>query len=547
MSPKPEIPANEQPTMLASFEYRLTFSPPGVMPPDEWLEGSEDFESEGVKDGFEAFYASQLWRQRSALRYLVAEEIGQRLDLRYNGLVSPKVEVRRGSLLVAVTLMLASGISLASFIYEFSDFIIGLGQLKAALGEDVVHAATRLSTLENLDGLPEIRATGVTRSVNWPEPASAPKSSTLPEPIPQSEAPLPSHDPPLRSIFGPPRVSNLKLILRVLVLVLGFFWLLSEFQVTRDLLSGFVNVPDLRYQTVYLLDFRATTAGPSEQLLFKVSNQGIGSVRGVLARLHLEDAAIQEYQVLSDELYRVESSDLPAGKLDLWLERLASGTKLQLYVVTDRPVNNEQVQFSTVGEQGMGRARPASYFRGSLEDYRNQALIEAAQPTEFILWARQAGLAQFWEDKYLPWVTLISAGLIFLLWLFVDGLMALVAGLFLTFLVTWIFVDANLPASTFIFILTLSLMFVLWTSFQEFTPLDRDIKHFVFWVIEKSGYYLYIILAVLLAGLAFAILISIGKRVPLHWLVAVLGGLVIYYLIGLGLEDLHRKGRKLFR
>jgi hypothetical protein len=555
----PEIPASERPTLLATFEYSLAFSPPELLPPDEWLEGFEEGDGDGNGDGdgegdgegeeFEVYHAGQLWRQRSALRYLVAQETGRRLDERYHGLVSPQVEVRRGSLLVAVSLMLAAGVPLASFITQFPDFMEGLGLLKAALGQDVVRAAETLSARDNPSRPPQIGAIGATRFVNQPEPAAPP----APEPSPPSEPSelaKPASPPPaqaLRPIFGPPRVSIFKRTLRVLVLLFGFFFLLSEFQATRDLLSGFVSIPDLRHQTVYLLDFRAASPGPSERLLFKVSNQGIGPARDVLARLRIEEAAILEYQVLGDELHRVEAVNLKAGELDLWLERLASGAELQLYVVTDQPVHSGQIRFSTASERGLGHALPADFFPGSWQGYRNQVLIAAANPSEFTLWARQAGLAQFWEGKYLPWAVLVAAGLIFLTWLFVDGLAALVVGLPLTFLVSWIFVDATVPAGVFIVTLTLSLVLVVWTSFLEFTPLDRDVNDFIFWVIDEAGCYLIPILAALLAGLVFLFVYSIGKRVPEHWLVAVLGGLVFYYLIGLALEDIHRRGRRPFQ
>ena len=534
MPSKPEFPKSDQPTPLATFEYHLAFSPPGRLPPDEWLEEAEYVEQEG--DEFESNYTESLWRQRSALRYLAAQETGRRLDERYHGLVSPQVEVRRGSLLVAVSLLLAAGVPLAAFISQFPDYLQGLGLLKAALGQDVARAALVLTEREYPNHPPQINAAGVPRSVNGPEPAS-------PTEPPQPAKPARPAARPLPPVMRPPRASLFKRTLQVLVLLLGFFWLLSEFQVTRDLLSGIITAPDLRHQAIYLLDSRAASPGPSERLLFQVSNQGIGPARGVLARLRIEGAAIQGYQVRSDELHRLEASDLQAGELDLWLERLASGAELQLYVITDRPVNNEQVHFSTAGEHGLGRAQPAAYFPGSWQDYRAQVLNGANHPSEFTEWARQAGLAQFWEEPDLRTATLVSAGLVFLAWLFVDGLAAVALLFILTYLVSWRFVEATLPAGNLIAALVVALMVVVGISFERTTPLDRRVNDFVHFVVDEAGCYLYAILGALLAILVFALRVLAGAHVPLHWLVAVFAALFFYFLLGLAMEDAQRRAR----
>jgi hypothetical protein len=528
----PEFSTSDQPTPLATFEYRLAFSPPGRLPPDEWLEEPEAGQGEG--DEYQDYHADQLWRQRSALRYLVTQETGRRLDERFQGLVSPQVEVRRGSLLVAVSLLLAAGVPLASFISQFPDYLQGLGLLKAALGQDVARATLVLAERENPNHQPQINAAGVTRSVNWPElasPAEPPQPAKLVRPAAR----------PLPPVMRPPRTSLFKRTLQVLVLLLGFFWLLSEFQVTRGLLSGFFSLPDLRHQTVYLVDSHAASPGPSERLLFQVDNQGIGPAHDVLARLRIEGTPILEYQVQSDELYRVEAADLQAGELDIWLERLASGANFQLYVVTSQPVDYQQLHFSSVAEHGMGRTEQVAYYPGTWQDYRAQVLDGADPPSGFTAWARQAGLAQFWEEPDLRTATLVSAGLVFLAWLFVDGLAAVALLFVLAYLVSWRFVAVTLPASNFIAALVMALVVVVGISFERTTPLDRRVNEFVYFVVDETGCYLYAILGALLAILVFALNALAGARVPLHWLVGVFAALFFYFILGLALEDSQRR------
>lgn len=521
----------EKPTHLVTFEYRLAFFPPGRESPYEWQEGVE-YGEEGGMDDIETYHADRMWRQRSAIRYLVAEETGRRLDKEFHGLVSSQVDVRRGSLLVAVTLMLAAGIPLASFLSEFPDFIKGLDLLKYALGQDVVRAATILSARDNLANPPEISATGMTRSVNWPEHDDEATTEASPPPKKPTR--------PIPPMFRPRRVSGFMWVLRTLVLLFGLFLLLSEFQFTRDVLSGYVNIPDLRHRTVYLLHPGAASDALTERLLLQINNQGIGPARDVLVRLRVEDTSIQEFQVLSDELHRVEAANLSQGELDIWLERLASGAELQLYVVTNQPVNSGQVRFGTVSERGMGRALPAEVFAGSWQDYREHVVIQTNKPSEFTMWARQAGLAQFWEDDILRLVVVVSIGLVFLTWLFVDGLVAMVLFTILAFLVSWLFIDAPQPAGAFVLILTMFLLFILAMSFERYTQPDRWVNDFVFWMINDPGFYQLVIMAALLAVFVIAILVSIGESVPLHWLVAVFAGVIFYFLFGYAMEAVRR-------
>jgi hypothetical protein len=112
--------------------------------------------------------------------------------------------------------------------------------------------------------------------------------------------------------------------------------------------ENLVNVPDVTYKVLpsYELD-------PASQLgLVVVENRGRATAHDVLIRVYTVGSAMDYYRIESHELWRLVQGGAGDGYIAIWLDRVASGSSLTMYLNTS-PVG-EVDGVTVTSEEGRG-------------------------------------------------------------------------------------------------------------------------------------------------------------------------------------------------
>jgi len=131
--------------------------------------------------------------------------------------------------------------------------------------------------------------------------------------------------------MSPQSSSNRWSAMQVALAAAGLLVLVTTF----SLGSGFVytrlyNVPDLTYEVLPRYEFQGVSfAG------LKVENRGRATAHEVLVNLGDLHTNIQQFDVQCPELWKKEGGGTATGTLVLSLERMASGSSLTVYLLTD--------------------------------------------------------------------------------------------------------------------------------------------------------------------------------------------------------------------
>lgn len=123
--------------------------------------------------------------------------------------------------------------------------------------------------------------------------------------------------------------------------------LVSHIPSTRNLLGPILRFSDLRHQ----VNLSTPTDSFLDSARLSVFNSGFGSAKNVVIHVNVQDGVIVRYQVDSQELYEAKTIDLENGVLNLWLDRLASGAKVDIEIIGTN-FATDTVSLSAVSDQG---------------------------------------------------------------------------------------------------------------------------------------------------------------------------------------------------
>jgi len=114
------------------------------------------------------------------------------------------------------------------------------------------------------------------------------------------------------------------------------------------LYENLVNVPDVTYTVLPSYELE-----PASQLgLVVVENRGRATAHDVLIRVYAVGSAIDYYRVESHELWRLVQGGAGDGYIAIWLDRIASGSSLTMYLNTSPVGEVDGVTVTT--EEGRG-------------------------------------------------------------------------------------------------------------------------------------------------------------------------------------------------
>jgi len=203
-----------------------------------------------------------------------------------------------------------------------------------------------------------------------------------------------------------------------------------------------------------------------------VINSGFGTAKNVLIHVNAQYGQIVDYRIDSQELHELKTVDLENGVIDIWLDRFASGARVQIEL-TGRGFLTNTILVSAVSDQGASIPADAMTFSGQVDTYTNKVVELYDEATRYISETPAVTKFKNWvltNSTFAEWyhtigssefqtVALAASILILLILIFVpDGCLVVLGVPFITGFVVWAFFDFPLP--TWITIAALTILAV---------------------------------------------------------------------------------------
>ena len=268
--------------------------------------------------------------------------------------------------------------------------------------------------------------------------------------------------------------------------LLLLFALVTQTPWLHQLWGKFAGFPELRHDVSVIKHTDPERADlVSAHVL--VVNAGQGAAENVLISMSAPQADFLEYQVQSQELYKIESEDLSAGVLKIWLDRLTSGAAIGIKL-TGTMLTTDTLTLSAASDQGVSmpivEQTMATQF-SNLTDEVAQVFDETGKVLEETQAVRGAAdwisddsyLSQFLEtvkSEAFRKVGLTFLVLAALILIFLPESCSGCAIPLLVGLIIWLFFDFPIPKPWAVGLVTIVVLAVLWGS----TLVDDDLVSF---------------------------------------------------------------------
>jgi len=166
------------------------------------------------------------------------------------------------------------------------------------------------------------------------------------------------------------RLSNLtpnRFVFRLLAISLLLAILISRSSWVGRLASKLLNFPELRHRVSVDMPSNEEMASAS----LTVSNLGFGAATNVLIHVKTEQCHLAHYEIDSQELYQERTADIEGGEFNVWLDRVASGARVEIELIGTGLVT-DAISLSAVSDQGASNTIDSPTFSGQAEAYRQR-------------------------------------------------------------------------------------------------------------------------------------------------------------------------------
>ena len=151
---------------------------------------------------------------------------------------------------------------------------------------------------------------------------------------------------------------------RLIVGGLVIAFVASQFLWAGRLFARIWNFPELRHQLV----LRSSENEGTSIASVTVSNLGFGAAENVLVHINSRGRAILSYNVDAQELYEVKSIDLENGVIDIWLDRIAPGARIEI-VVEAQQLSENSLRLSAASDHGTSMSIDNKTFSDQIKGY----------------------------------------------------------------------------------------------------------------------------------------------------------------------------------
>lgn len=412
-------------TRLAAFEFSIYF--------DSRVPFQRRYRKKDPKHYDESAWSEEISQPATAEEALIHRkedfrkdlewEMRARLELLYGSIVYPRVtRMDRGSITGSLVILLAAGYSAFDFLSKYKGFYESLELLREQMTPVITNLSEKYLS-EELNNPPNVMA-------------QVDIFQTYQKQIEGKKVEKNKPTPPLT-----------RSIIRWLVAIGVVLFILMQFQTFRIQIGSVWPIPDVNRQVFYIYD--SSQSMNTRQALFRVWNEGTGPARNLLVRVKIPGAVILGHNFQSEELYEIKTEMLQDASMEIWLNRLAAGTKLDIYLQTDSILSDERIQFSAVSDEGSSIVHDSLVFSGNPDDLDPWTTTSWGRTLyKFLQSTKAEDSIQWIIDSLFPDRVSLRSFLIFLslvivfsglLWLFFTskhGLMAFAVG---AWLVIWIF------------------------------------------------------------------------------------------------------------
>jgi len=254
------------------------------------------------------------------------------------------------------------------------------------------------------------------------------------------------------------KVSIDRYLFRLIIIGLLIAFIVSQVFWAGRLFARIWNFPELRHRIVVQ---PSSTDNPSLAQL-SVVNLGFGSAENVL--IHVRSGSrIYWHQIDAQELYEIKTLDLKRGVMNIWLDRLASGAWVEITIAGEN-LSQERVQLSVASDQGTSVSIEQQTFSDQVEEYAGSVTdlfreawhiaVTTERAQEVSEWiSTKPSLVGHWEvftSYEFKTVALAMLILVLLVGLFFHYEHFILAVFASTWVLTWLFIDLEIPLSLII-------------------------------------------------------------------------------------------------
>jgi len=183
-------------------------------------------------------------------------------------------------------------------------------------------------------------------------------------------------------------------------------------------------------------------------------NRGFGPAHNVLVHVSVPDGKITNFKVDSQELYSLMNSDLQSGQLNIWLDRLASNAKIEIFLTgTFSEAASGTISISAASDEGSSIISDVPTLTEELSEYVWQTYDLLVRAKNYAAGLDKVQSISEWLHSWPMYRTLTSKGMvdvvltglliIFFFWTYAGrkSSTALVAGIVIG-LLTWLITDS---------------------------------------------------------------------------------------------------------
>lgn len=315
---------------------------------------------------------------------------------------------------------------------------------------------------------------------------------------------------------------------RLVITGLVIAFLVSQFSWAGRLFARIWNFPELRH----CVALQPSSEDNMSTVQLSITNSGFGSAEKVLIHINAIDSQILRYQIDAQELYEIKTANLEQGIFDIWLDRLASGARVDI-LIAGESLTPEKVRLSAASNQGSSLPIEHDTFSDQVREYSGSTKGIFSQSWSIVVRSTAFQKASDWfstKPFLVHFLEIVkgdefhTVGLAVLIIVLIVGLFFsykhfIIAAVTGTWFLTWLFFfSVEIPIKWVTIPVGVLIAKVVWVWFDDYLD-DDKLRILLF--------------ALVLACLGFLILFFWNNSVSASWILGIFASYVVVRIIDL--------------
>jgi len=160
------------------------------------------------------------------------------------------------------------------------------------------------------------------------------------------------------------RISLDRYLIRLIIVSLLIAFIASQFFWAGRLFARIWNFPELRHQVT----IQSSPENNLDSAQLSIANFGFGAAKNVLIHINTGGVPIHSYRIDAQELYEIKTLDLKQGVVNIWLDRVTSGARVEI-TIEGESLTQQRLRLSAASDQGTSISTEQQTFSDQVERF----------------------------------------------------------------------------------------------------------------------------------------------------------------------------------